>query len=168
MPSAVPNSQTRRPIGAGAVGEHAVADATRQVDQRAEHPFGDRRREAGAGMGDEHAVGARRFDIDVADIHRAAQEDGELRAGGKQLGTARRAAVADDDLAALGGGGERAAVENFGALVEPHLAERTQAGQRLVTVVVGARPGLEAEEDRRHRRVQTPMARGSHNEIAGM
>ncbi len=126
---------------AGAVGKHAVADAAAQVDHRAQHPFGHRGDEASAGMRHQHAGSAGRGDIDVADVHRAAQEHGQLRAGRKQARGAGGLAVADDHLAALHGVDQRLAVERGVAVVQSHLTEIAQTAQRLVAVVPRAGGG---------------------------
>ena len=72
----------------------------REIDHEADRHFRDRRDEARRRARDQHALRARRRDVDVADIDRAAQERDEIAREREERGRARRLPVGDDDLAA--------------------------------------------------------------------
>jgi hypothetical protein len=106
--------------------------------------------EAGARPGDEDACGRGGADVDVADVDRAAHEGDEIGQSLEHRARPRGRAVGDDDLAAAGELDQLLAGERGAGLVEAHLADLPEPGQRLVAVVVGARVARVGQENPRH------------------
>jgi hypothetical protein len=108
---------------------------------RPEHHLGHPGDESRARLRDEHAGLARRRHIDVADIDRAAQERHQLWQALEERSRRGRLAVGDDEIAVSGGGDERFAFERRRAVVQLHLSQFAQAGERALAVIQLARLG---------------------------
>jgi hypothetical protein len=123
------------------------ADAARQVHQEAEHQLADRSDEAGARLRHQHAGLARRGDVDVADIDRAAQEGDEPGQALEQRGRPGRLPVGDDELAVFRRFDEGISLQGFGSRVQLHLTRFPQGGQCALAVIVRHRLRRMGEED---------------------
>ena len=132
---------------AGAIFDRRPGNAAREVDEEAEHHLGHRSDEAGARLGHENPGLARRGDIDIADVDRAAKEGDQLRQALEEGRGPGRLAIGDDQLAIRRGGDQRLAFERLGPLVHLHLAKLAQGGKRAIAVVELARLRRMGQED---------------------
>src|SRR5205085_9974729 len=86
---------------ARAVFERGFREAASEVHHRADHPLGHRGDEPRARLRHEDALAARRLDVDVADVDRAAREGDDVGDAVEELRGPWRPPVRDDELAAL-------------------------------------------------------------------
>ena len=114
-------------------------DAAGKIDHEADHQLGHRGDEACTRLRHQHTGLARRCHLHVADVDRAAQERCQLRQTLEYRSRAGRLPVGDDQVAAGGGANQGLALQRGLARIEHHLAERLQAGQGPLAVVVGER-----------------------------
>jgi hypothetical protein len=103
-----------------------------------------------ARLGHQDSVAARGRHVDVADVDRAARERDEIGRMVEKLRESGRAAIRDDEPAAARGVDQLMRVELAPKRVEAHLAERLQAGERPLAVVVLQRFRWMRKEDARH------------------
>src|SRR5207247_4019822 len=116
-------SHRRLRYPARAVVHARAGDAARQVHHESKHHLGHRRDEAGARLRDEHARFARRGNVDVADVDRAAHERHQVRQALEYLGWPWRLPVGDYDLAVFSGTDQLLALKRFFSFVELDLSE---------------------------------------------
>ena len=156
-----------RVIGGGVGG-----NAAGEVDRQAEHELDHGRHEARPGAGDEHAGGAGGSHVHVANVHGDTDEGAEAGKGGEHRGWPLRHAVRYDH----GGIGrhcsELCRAEGGIAVMQAHLGQTAQAGERFRAVVVTAHRGRVGEEDDGGGQAQfsvyeTPSQRGKARVIAG-
>ena len=123
--------------------------AARHVDHQPDGKLAHRRHPAAARLGHQHAVRAGGLDVDVADVDRHPRDRHQLGQRREQLGWAGRRPVGDDDLAGSGRLDQRGRIERLGPLMQHHLAQRAQPGERARAVVQAARLGGVRQQDAR-------------------
>ena len=144
------SAQRRRQRAAGAIRGGRIGDPTAQVDHRADHPFGHAGNEPRTRARDENALLARRLQVDIADIDRAARECDQRGRPPKQLGRTGRLTVGDDERASGRHSDQLIGRERTVEVIDGDLAKSAQARKRPVAVVVGASAHRKCEKDARH------------------
>ena len=129
------------------VGGIGARDAAGRIDHQADHELADGRHPAAARLRHQHAGGAGRLHVDVADVDCDPADGDEVGQGGEDGGGARRRAVGNDDAAALRRRNQIGRVERVGAFVQADVAQRAQARQRALAVVVAAHVRRVREKD---------------------
>ncbi len=139
---------------AGTVDGRRLGDVAPAIDHEADGHLGNRSDEARRSVGDQNSLGAGGFDVDVTNIDCDPQERDQIAHQREELCRARGLPVGDDDLAAMRGLRERLGVEHLACVVEPHVAELAQLGERSLPVIVLKHVGNVGEEYRAHRLLQ--------------